>query len=171
MTNQTKEVDISKKSDDEVAVDYLGIQYRKTAIEGERKEYHSEISGRIKDRGAFYGKDNLSQKIETPSHEMLLEARTKVEVNQDTALGLFDEKGIDDFEVVSTIELKEGVDPSAIPEDLKLRMNEFFLIQTSRVISKEAVEQNRKAGKLTDDEANSCIDKNTIHALKVKGKI
>ncbi len=167
--NQT-EVDISTRSDDEIAGNYLGIQSRKKAIDEERKEVHSEISGRIKDRGVSYGKDNLSQKIETPDHEMLLEARTKVEVNQDTALALFDEKSIDDFEVVSTIELKEGVDPDTIPEDLKLRMNEFFLIQTSRVVSKESIEQNRKAGKLTDDEANSCIDKNTTHALKVKGK-
>lgn len=167
---QQQELDISQMSDDEIAEAYLGIQSRLKEIDGEKKGYHGEISGRIKDHGAFYGKDNLSQKIETPLHDIMLEARTKVEVNQDTALRVFDEKKIDDFEVVSTIELKEGVDPATIPEDLKLKMNDFFLIQTSRVVSKESIEHNRKAGKLTDDEANSCIDKNTMHALKVKGK-
>ncbi len=169
MTKQ-EELEVGQMGDDEIAGEYLRIQFQIKDGEVKKKYFYTEIRARVEDRGSPYGKDDLGKKIETPLHQMLLEARPRVEVHQDIALKIFDDKSIDDFEVVSTIELKEGVDPSTIPDVLKEQMNDFFLISTSRVVSKEAIEQNRKSGKLSDDEAAACLNRNTTHALKVKGK-
>ena len=164
---QTPDVGVSKLADDTLASEYIGIQTELKEKDAEKKIYYGEIYARVENKGKKAGKDLKSKLIETSGHTMKLEARTKVIVDNDVALKVFDNKKIDDYDLDSSIELKEGVDAKKIPKTLLKEMNKFFCITTRRIVRSDVLAYYRDEGKITEQEYKSCISAKTTFALKV----
>ncbi len=155
------------KSDDELAEEYLGIDGQVKTLDVQKKGLKAELFNRLDDHGNPHGKDQKHLKIDTENYRIIKQARSTKTVHQDVALELFDEKGIDDFEVDSIITVKSGVDVTKIPSKLIKEINKFFSIENRRTVSKQSLEHQFNKGKIDHKEYKACISEAISHSLKI----
>ncbi len=127
-----------------------------------------ELSARVLAKGKKCGKTMKSFELTAGSYNAKMEARVSIAVDNDVAVKIFNKKKIDDFEVTSTIEVRNGIDPSKIPAKLLKDVNKYFSITVHKSVSKEVLKSKFESGDIGPKDYKACVNETVTYALKVK---
>lgn len=97
------------------------------------------------------------------------EVRKTIGVKSEEAAKLLRSKKLDNkIDVTATIEIKRGVDPSAIPAKLKAEIEKYFEITLHNSVDKNILENLRDTKVITPLQYEKCVEEKVTEAFKVE---
>jgi len=122
----------------------------------------------VMDIGDSYGKDNLSKKVVTDKYSVAFEARQSISVDNDKAVKLFEDKGITDYEIKTTISLKSGKTTLDVPKKVIEQMNKYFDIFSEKTVRADVLAHHLEEKDISKVDFEKVILKKVSHAIRIK---
>ena len=161
----------NKEEFSEVAQIYLdaGIAKKKTeALYDASKMYLLSV---VTDNGEKAGKDLKHMQIETQDFIVLDQRAETKSVKTAEAVALLEKnKFSDKIKTTVSIEVKDGVDTTKIPETLLKQLDKYFTLTKTESVAKESMEELFAEKKISKEEFDNCMVVKVSHTVKVTKK-